>query len=83
LCCSVISARTSLCLGVNCVSKALENDALAAVVIEKNVNPDVITKMLVPLAVNKGVPILSVAGLKGVFDGIMKIRCLACGLKVG
>jgi ribosomal protein L7Ae-like RNA K-turn-binding protein len=69
-------------LGVNVVSKALESDLLEAVIIDKDVDPQIITKILVPIAHNRQVPIVSVSGLNVAFGKACGIRCIALGFKV-
>jgi len=74
--------RATLALGVNCVSKALEMELLAGVIIEKDVDPQIITKLLIPIAQSKGVPIISVSGLNSAFKTVTGMRCIALGFKV-
>jgi hypothetical protein len=64
------------------VSKALELGLLAAVIIDKDVNPPIITKLLVPIAESKNVPIVAVNGLNTIFMDQAGMRCIAFGLKV-
>ena len=69
-------------LGVNCVSKALELNLLVGIAIEKNVRPQIITKLLIPLAQSRSVPIIAVSGLNRCVQNAMHVRCAALGLKV-
>jgi len=79
--------RSSVALGINSVSKALERNQLAGVIIEQNVNPQILTKVLVPLANSKNIPIISCDSLKSSFQGEdgkydgQTYRCSALGLK--
>jgi len=76
-----LTLRSCLIIGVNCVSKALETDVLAAAIIEKSVNPPIITKLLVPLAVSRNVPMVAIDGLNSAFQHHAGMRCIAVGLK--
>jgi len=55
---------------------------LVGIIIEKDVNPEIITKLLIPLAEGKGVPIVSIDGLNSTFKFCCGMRCIAFGLKV-
>jgi len=78
---SVARFRSSLVIGVNCVSKALEVNQLVAVLIEQNVHPQIITKLLIPLANSRNVPIIAFEGLNSTFQEATDMRCIALGLK--
>ncbi|ODN04031.1 Ribonuclease P protein subunit p38 [Orchesella cincta] len=73
--------RADISLGVNCVSTALEQNVLIAVIIEKDVDPPIITKLLVPLATSKEVPIVAISGLNQICQKVFNTRCIALGLK--
>jgi hypothetical protein len=55
---------------------------LSGLIIEKNVDPQIITKLLVPIARAKGIPIVSLTGLKASFKKACDINCIALGFKV-
>ncbi|CAL8126500.1 unnamed protein product [Orchesella dallaii] len=73
--------RADISLGVNCVSTALEQNILIAVIIEKDVDPPIITKLLVPLANSKKIPIVAICGLNKICQKVFNTRCIAMGLK--
>lgn len=67
---------------MNCVSKGLETGQLVGVIIEKDVNPPIITKLLIPIAEANDVPIVAIDGLNSIFKLHVGMRCIAFGFKV-
>lgn len=74
--------RSEIAIGVNCCSMNMETGQLAGLIIEKNVDPQIITKLLVPIAHTKRVPAISLSGLSAAFEKACGIKCIALGLKV-
>ncbi|CAG7815150.1 unnamed protein product [Allacma fusca] len=73
--------RASLAIGVNCVSKKLESDQLSAMLVDPDVDPPYVTKLLVPMARMKLVPVIAVRGLESTMNSVAEFRCVAVGLK--
>ncbi|OXA56910.1 ribonuclease P protein subunit p38 [Folsomia candida] len=78
---SYILKRSEIAIGVNCCSMNMETGQLAGLIIEKNVDPQIITKLLVPIAHTKRVPAISLSGLSAAFEKACGIKCIALGLK--
>ena len=67
---------------MNSVSKKLESNQLSAVLIDPDVDPPFITKLLIPLAKVKRVPIIAIKGLHTTMNSVAEFGCIALGLKV-
>ncbi len=75
--------RTEIAIGVNSCSMNMEGNQLVGLIIEKNVEPEIITKLLVPIARCRQVPIISLSGLGSAFKKGCGFKCIALGFKVG
>lgn len=60
----------------------MECGSLVGLLIEKDVDPQIITKLLVPIAQTRGVPVISLSGLRSAAYKACGIKCIALGFKV-
>lgn len=77
-----IDYRCDLSIGVNSVSTGLEKETVTAVIIDKDVDPTFLTKLLVPIAKSKNIPIVAIKGLSTTCKKAFKTRCISIGFKV-
>jgi len=47
--------------------------------VERNVEPEMVTKLLIPIARAKGVPVLPLPGLREAFKEACHVKCIALG----
>lgn len=74
--------RKFMIIGINAVTRALEKDNICSVLLDANVEPPLIIKHVVAMAVNKKVPVLLLPILKTVMLEKMGFATTAFALKV-
>lgn len=74
--------RDNIVLGVNQVSRGLEQNTVTGVIIEKDVDPALITKALIPLARTRNIPLIAIKRLRTTCKETFNTNVVAFGLKV-
>ena len=75
--------RQNLVIGINDVSRSLEENTLASLMISNEADPPILTRHLSTLAATRNVPFLVLQNLKKYTKKGIDISSLALGLKVG
>lgn len=79
-------ALSHLIFGYNSVMRAMEQDRVAAILLEKNVKPNFITKAFLPGCANKCIPLVPLTDLEKVLQDketlALPHTCMALGLKL-
>ncbi|XP_063973057.1 uncharacterized protein LOC135160448 isoform X2 [Diachasmimorpha longicaudata] len=70
-----------MCLGINAVTRALERDTLASVLVDSNVEPLIMIKHVVTMCQNNNLPVILVSFLKSCTSQRLGFASAALGLK--
>ncbi|XP_015109047.1 ribonuclease P protein subunit p38 [Diachasma alloeum] len=73
--------NNKMCLGVNAVTRALERDSLASVLVDSNVEPLIMIKHVVTMCQNKNLPVILVPFLKSSTSQRLGFASAALGLR--
>lgn len=74
--------RKFMIMGINAVTRALEKNTVCCILLEVNVEPPLIIKHIVTMAVNKKIPVLLLPILKTVTLNKLGFATTAFALKV-